>query len=179
MIMAAFKINKIAPGTKALFSEADILAKATAMFGPNPLGTAGFNNPQILQMLNHADLKMTGWNFKRLAKPDVPDKIIQEVGVTSGFGVVISVKPMIVGIDWKGGGGHWVVVDTVRTFMGKKYATVCDPWDANLHIVPLKKNQTFSYTGKSVVGVDFWGERYNYDTPSEGGAFLGDVLWRA
>ncbi|AGA27358.1 hypothetical protein [Singulisphaera acidiphila] len=179
VIMAAFKINKIAPGTKALFSEADILAKATAMFGPNPLGTAGFNNPQILQMLNHADLKMTGWNFKRLAKPDVPDKIIQEVGVTSGFGVVISVKPMIVGIDWKGGGGHWVVVDTVRTFMGKKYATVCDPWDANLHIVPLKKNQTFSYTGKSVVGVDFWGERYNYDTPSEGGAFLGDVLWRA
>lgn len=179
VIMAAFKINKIAPGTKALFSESDILAKATAMFGPNPLGADGFNNPQILQVLNHPDLNMPRWTLARLKPDEVPGKIIREVGVTDGFGPTITVKPMVVGIDWTGGGGHWVVVDTVRTLFGKKYATVCDPWDANVHVVPLEENQTFNYRAQPVVGVDFWGKRYNYDKPSVGGAFLGDVLWRA
>lgn len=178
VIMAAFKINKLAPGTKALFSEDDVLAKATAMFGPNPLGTGGFNNPQILQVLNHPDLKMPGWTLRRLQPAQVPHKIVKKVGVTDGFGPTITVKPMIVGVDWKGGGGHWVLIDTVRTAFGKKYATVCDPWDANVHVVPLERNQTFKYRGEPVVGVDFWGKRYNYDRPSDGGAFLGDVLWR-
>ncbi len=54
-------------------------------------------------------------------------------------------------------------------FMGKKYATVCDPWDAGLHIVPLEANQTFKYTGQPTPGVDFWGQRYNYDSASVGG----------
>jgi hypothetical protein len=179
-IMAAFKINKIAPGTRALFSEGDILAKATALFGPNPLGSAGFGNSQILRMLNHPDLKMTGWVFHRMAPRDVPGKIISEVGVTAGLGPTLFVNPMIVGIDWAAGGGHWVLVDTVRTFLGKTYATVCDPWDANVHIVPTAEQQTFNYVGQPAIAVDFWGGagRHHYDTPKTGGVFLGDVLWR-
>lgn len=178
VIMAAFKINKIRPGSKAIFSEADILARATALLGPNPLGGAGFSNPQIVQVLNHPDLKMPGWRLSTLPQNDVAGKIVQEVG-TTGLGPTVFVRPVIVGIDWRGGGGHWVVVDTVRTFMGKKYATICDPWDANVHVVPLQENSTFNYTGAPAVAVDFGGTRYSYDTPSVGGAFLGDVVWRA
>jgi hypothetical protein len=177
-IMAAFKINKIRPGARAVFSEADILAKATALFGPNPLGSSGLNNPQMLQILNHNDLKMTGWKFTRLAPADVPGKIATVVGVTGGLGPTVLVSPMIVGIDWTGGGGHWVLVDTVRTFLGSRYATVCDPWDANVHVVPLEAGKTFQYTGQKVMGLDFGGTHFSYSSPNVGGAFLGDVLYR-
>jgi hypothetical protein len=178
VIMAAYKINKFTPGVKSSFTETDVIALATRLFGPNPLGSAGLDNPQILQLLNHPDLGMTGWSLGRLPATDVPAKLISEIGTTGGIGPKMSVKPMIVGIDWTGGGGHWVLVDTVRTWMGKKYATVCDPWDANVHVVRLKEAKTFAYTADKVTGVDFWGTHHSYDAVSAGGCFLGDLLWR-
>ncbi len=177
-IMAVFKINKLKPGSKAVYDEKQIVDLATKLFGPNPLGAAGLNNPQMLRLLNHADLKMGGWKFGTLPPGSVPQKIIDVVGVTSRIGPTVDVKPMILGVDWKGGGGHWVVVDTVREFMGKRYATVCDPWDANVHMVPIEAKKTFAYTGQKVQGFDFWGKRHEYTAPSEGGVFVGDVLWR-
>ena len=178
VIMAAFKINKFIPGRRALYTEADILAKATAVLGPNPLGGAGLGNQQILRVLNHADLRMTGWQYSRLTPTDVPGQIIRRVGVTGGIGPTVDVNPIIVGIDWTRGGGHWVLIDTVRTFSGRRYATVCDPWDANVHIVRIEERQTFSYTGRPAVAVDLWGTHYRYNNPSVGGAFLGDIVWR-
>lgn len=177
-IMAVFKIHKITPGTKAVYDEDTIIKLATKMFGPNPLGSAGLDNDKLVQLLNAPELKMPGWKVHTLTPTDVPKKIINKVGVTKSLGPVINVKPMILGIDWSGGGGHWVVVDTVRQFMGKQYATVCDPWDANVHMVPIKKDATFDYTGDKVIGFDFWGKRHEYDSPSVGGVFLGDVVYR-
>jgi hypothetical protein len=177
VIMAAYKINKFTPKVKGTFSEDDVLARATALFGANPLGTAGFNNPQMVQLLNDPLFNMGGWRLDTLPASDVPGKIINQVGTTSGFGPKLDVKPVVVGIDWTGGGGHWVVVDTVRTFRGKTYATVCDPWDGNVHVTPMTKSSTFAYTGDSV-----WGfsptKKHAYDTPSVGGAFVGDVISR-
>lgn len=177
-IMAVFKIHKIRPGTKAVYTEEQIIKLAEKMFGPNPLGAAGLNNDQLKQLLNAPELKMPGWDIHTIDPKAVPQTIIDKVGVTKRMGPVVNVTPMILGIDWSGGGGHWVLVDTVREFMGKRYATVCDPWDANVHMVPISKDNTFEYTGKNVVGFDFWGKRHNYDSPSTGGVFLGDVVYR-
>lgn len=178
VIMAAFKINKLKPGGRAFFDENDVIANATRLFGPNPLGTQGLNNPQMLQLLNDATYRMSGWRFGRHTPTAIPDKLMKEVGVVRGVGPTVDVSPVIVGVDWNRGGGHWVLVDTVREFMGDTYATVCDPWDANVHIVPLKSGSTFDYTGQDAMGVDLWGTRYRYNKPLKGGSFLGDMLWR-
>lgn len=178
IIMAAFKINKLEPGKKALYDEDGILATAVKVLGPNPLGTAGLNNPQMVQLLNDPFLKMPGWNLSTLSQTQVTDKIIKEVKVESGLGPSVQVTPVIVGVDWKGGGGHWVLIDTVRSVLGKLYATVCDPWDGSVHVVPLKKGDSFNYVANGVIDFDFFGKRYEYDKPSVGGAFLGDIIWR-
>lgn len=178
VIMAAFKINKLTPGVDATFSENDVLARATALFGPNPLGTGGLNNPQMTTLLNDPMFNMPGWTLSTLPPSQVPQRIIDEVGVTGGFGPTVDVTPCIVGVDWHGGGGHWVLIDTVRTFFGTRYATVCDPWDGSVHVTELTPGATFAYTGESVIDFDFWGERNHYTSPSTGGALLGDIICR-
>lgn len=178
VIMAAFKINKLVPGVKAMFDEKDILAKATALLGPNPLGAAGLGNADLVKMLNHADLKMTGWKHHKVASDKVPGKLISKIGVTEGLGPTVSSNPVIVGIDWNGGGGHWVLVDSVRKIFGKTYAIVCDPWDGNVHVTEIEKKTDFAYTGQAALAVDFGGTRHSYDSPSVGGAFIGDLIYR-
>ncbi|HVN00222.1 MAG TPA: hypothetical protein VMT68_08410 [Caulobacteraceae bacterium] len=179
VIMAAYKVNKLTPGVRAEFTEADVLARATTLFGPNPLGTGGLNNPQMAQLLNDPMFNMAGWTLSTLPQTAVPGRITNVVGVTSGFGPTLNVNPIILGIDWNGGGGHWVLVDTIRVspWDDQRYATVCDPWDANVHLTPLTANQTFAYTGHRVWGITT--ERtYDYQAPSTGGVFVGDVINR-
>jgi hypothetical protein len=119
-----------------------------------------------------------GWKLARLAQQDVPARIAAKVGVVGGWGPILNVNPVIVGIDWQAGGGHWVLIDTVRSRGGITFATVCDPWDANVHVTPLK-SATFAYTGKEENSFDLWGSHFTYSTPSVGDAFLGDILWRS
>lgn len=178
IIMAAFKINKFTPGVQASFSEDDVLSRATVLMGPNPLGTDGLSNPQMVTLLNDPMFNMGGWRLDTLPQTSVPNSIITQVGVASGFGPTLDVKPVIVGIDWIGGKGHWVLIDTVRTFMGSTYATVCDPQDANVHVTELATNSTFNYTGQRIWGRELWGKPIGYDAPNVGGAFIGDIISR-
>lgn len=176
VIMAAFKINKLRPGVPAVFDEAEIMAKATALFGLNPLKGSGLNNPQILMLLNDPGLKMTGWKHSMLPPKSVPQELIKRIGV-NGLGPAVNVKPMVVGIDWSTGGGHWVVVDTIRMIMGELYATVCDPWDANVHIVHFKKNNVFGYEAEEEIGFNFGGNKpFKYSSSNIGGCFIGGHL---
>ena len=92
-------------------------------------------------------------------------------------GPTLDVKPVIVGIDSSGGGGPWVLID-VRTFMGSTYANVCDPLDASVHVTGLASNSTFNYTAQRTWGGALWGKHYDYDAPSAGGAFIGDMISR-
>lgn len=184
-IMAAFKVNKLTPGTKAMFDEQTILKRATEMFGANPLGKEGLTAGRLKELLNDPLFKMPGWKLEGLPPESVPSRIIKSVGISPGFGPTVSVNPIIVLVSWSGGGGHWVLIDTVRTFNGKKYATVCDPWDSNVHVTRLRSSRDFAYTGQKVVGVDLWGEHHEYDAPSVGevstkvdDAFMGIVLYR-
>lgn len=178
VIMAAFKINKLKPGTKAAFDEFEIMTIAKALLGPNPLKGDGLDSLKMLKLLNHPILNMVGWKHYMLPPKSVPQELIKRVEVTS-FGPTLNVKPMIVGIDWLAGKGHWVVVDTVRMFGGDFYATVCDPWDANVHVVRYEKNNIFGYNAKEEIVFNFGGKKpFGYSRLNIGGCFIGDVLWR-
>ena len=45
--------------------------------------------------------------------------------------------PLIGLVSWRGGGGHFVVIDYGGIKKGRFYATVCDPWDGNVRLVPI------------------------------------------
>ena len=93
---------------------------------------------------------------------------------TTGFGPTVAVEPVILGVDWDQGGAHWVVVDTIRTVMGTTYATVCDPWDANVHIQSFSTGSPFRYDASSGgFSVNFFGKapkgvKQKYDNASKG-----------
>jgi hypothetical protein len=177
VIMAAFKVNKLQPGVRAMYGEDEIVALATKVLGPNPLGTVGLTGRALLKVLDHPSLKMPGWNLARLPSTSVVSKVIKQVGI-SRMGLTIHARPMILLVNWKGSGGHWIVIDSVREWSGQLYATVCDPWDAHVHVTRMSRNKTLKYTGDSVFGIDFGGTHYEYDHPSKGSVFLGDVLWQ-
>ncbi len=182
VVMAVFKIHKLTPGIKAVYSEDEILKRARQITGEaNPLGNSGLDGVKMLKLLNDATYKMAGWTFASLPSRAVPSKIIKTVGVTKGIGPVVSVKPMIAMINWHGGGGnHWVLFDTVREFGGTLYATVCDPWDANVHFLKLEKGKGPEYTAKEEYAKDIWGapKRKQYSETNKGNLRLGIVISR-
>jgi hypothetical protein len=65
--------------------------------------------------------------------------------------------PVILGVDWLGAdgrfhGGHWVVVDAVNRIpmVDRYWASVCDPWDGNVHITRFATGTPFRYEADSV-----------------------------
>jgi hypothetical protein len=111
------------------------------------------------------------------APTDVPQKLLDKVGLTAGLGAVVDVEPVILGVDWDLGGAHWVVVDTIREAFGSQYATICDPWDANVHMQAFSVGSPFFYdaaTGGFMLNV--WGTAPKGDTkPYQGVAAKGQV----
>ena len=102
----------------------------------------------ILNKLSCGNWTAEGYGYQRL---------VDVVGENSALsGPIITVNPVILRIGWPNGSGHFVVVDTIRTFLGSEYATVCDPWDANVHVTEFDRSG-FSYKAKPVMGVDLWG----------------------
>lgn len=96
-------------------------------------------------------------------------KIIELVGSSGGIGPTATVKPIIVGVNWDGStASHWVCIDTVRSLFGSSYATVCDPWDASVHVQSISPGTQFSYSAEPTIGIDFGGTHYEYDQPSTG-----------
>ncbi|MFT3810052.1 MAG: hypothetical protein QM698_09055 [Micropepsaceae bacterium] len=162
VIMCVFKINKLAPGKTALTLEKDIYKKYEAASGGayNSQTTGTF--PQYLATIL---TEFTGatWGAQKPPENGVAATIKQKVGVTAGLGPTIASKPIIVGVDWDLGGAHWIVIDSIRT-MGLGYnATVCDPWDANLHIQSFELGQPFKYDADSAgPTLDFGGTRNHY-----------------
>jgi hypothetical protein len=88
------------------------------------------------------------------------------------------VRPILVLVGWGGGGAHWVVIDTVRTLGGTLYATVCDPWDGNVHVTRFRRGQPFRYNASRVpLSWDLGGTRHRYEGTSHGAAD-GWVVYR-
>ena len=163
VIMAAYKINKLTPSVKAMYDEDDMMKKAKKLFGADPLGPTGLTGDRMIQLLNDASLKIQTWSLISPVQDAVNDTILKQIGVDSGLGPTIDVKPIIMLVQWKGAQDrHWVVIDTVRKVFGSLYATVCDPWDGSVHVIEIKKHRRFDYSAQEVIDFDFWGKRHNY-----------------
>lgn len=183
--MCVAKINKLSRAeafipeqrVRALYANSE---GTTAEFLTHGASGAGLAN--TLNMLNCGR-----WTCEIGSPVEVVRRMVATVGVSSALtGPTVSVRPVILGVLWKGGGGHAVVVDTIREFRGKRYATVCDPWDANVHVQEIdelgfhyraqKVRYSWDGPGKSVhKSLDAGGgvltetrKRFDYDQPGEG-----------
>jgi len=176
VMMCIFKINKLTPGGTSVTVERDITAKYTAALGSAYSSETTGTYPQLLaNVLN--SFTSGNWSWHNTAPNDVPQALIDKVGVTSGFGAVAIVEPVILGVDWDLGGAHWVVVDTIRDVFGTRYATICDPWDANVHMQSFKTGSPFVYDAASGgFMMNMWGTAPKGDAkPYQGAAAKGQV----
>lgn len=156
VLMCAFKINKIVPGVQALHRENEICDAYAAASGrayqPEDKGT---HQTHLVTVLN--GLNCGTWKWKAVSGTEASQEIIDAVG-TTGLGPTLGVNPIILGIDWEKGGAHWVVIDTVRQLGSDHWATICDPWDANVHVTSLLPGHPFRYeAGQGGLAVNFWG----------------------
>jgi hypothetical protein len=140
VMMCVFKINKLKPGKTAVTVEKDITAKySTAVGGGYDSEKTGTYPDKLANILN--GFTSGNWQWHQTPPNDVGKVLSDKVGVRGPFGPAVDVEPVILGVDWDQGGAHWVVVDTVRDVLGTRYATICDPWDTNVHV------QSFSAKG--------------------------------
>jgi hypothetical protein len=91
----------------------------------------------------------------------------------------VDVNPIILGVNWDGStASHWVCIDTIRTAFGTTYATICDPWDADVHVQSFSKGSPFVYHAAEQIHVDFWGTHYKYTAPSTGRVSQWPMIYR-
>jgi hypothetical protein len=175
LLMAVFKLNKLTPGKTALAVERDIYAKYAAAMGTTYSAETEGTYPQGLASV--LDQFTSGsWRWRNLSPDAVSQALIDKVGVTDRLGPVVDVEPVILGVDWDQGGAHWVVVDTIRTAFGKQYATICDPWDANVHMQAFEAGKVFRYDAASGgFMVNLWGKSKGDAQPYVGNAAKGQV----
>lgn len=144
VMMTIFKVNKLKAGSTAMTVEKKIIDRYQKLLGskyePEKEGTY----PQHLASILNSFTK-GAWKWHNPGVNGVGKLLVDKVGVVGGVGPTIDVTPVIIGVDWNLGGAHWVVVDTIRKFGGSTYATVCDPWDTNVHVQKFKTGTPFAY----------------------------------
>jgi hypothetical protein len=161
--MVVFKMNKLRPGASAITTERKI-EQIYRKYAPTHPGfdKEGSTTSCIVNTLN--DLGMGNWASAVNVAASIPKLMLKLKYVNYdlvGAGVVVNSitrgYPVILGVDWLGKDrkyhrGHWVVVDTVNKlpFIDKYWASVCDPWDGDLHVTPFDLKHRFSYTAKEV-----------------------------
>lgn len=158
IIMCVFKVNKLRPGVSSLKTTQQIIKMYEAEEGKSHNFETNGGDPKLMaRVLNK--LHCGTWEGDWVSASDVSRIVCDKVGVTTGFGPTVDVNPVMAGVGWAGGGGHATVIDTIRKSGDKQYATVCDPWDANVHINEIDAGQPFSYKpGNSGFSVNFWGD---------------------
>jgi hypothetical protein len=163
--MVAFKVNCLRPGHTALRTERLIEAryKALEKNAAHDFNTTGGMPDIATEVLN--SLGIGNWASEWPATQRVPELVTKYVGVDEmGLGLlgINAAKrgfPVILFCRWKGGGGHAIVCDTVtRVPMLGTYATLCDPWDADVHFEEIRKNRPFKYKPEKAIGLNLWGK---------------------
>ena len=171
VMMTAFKINKLTPGIKALYAETEIYQVYSRVSHATYNGSAYTYANYLASSLNQ--LRVGQWKAEDVGTTGVTGAILGAVGTVSP-GPVVDLPdghyPIIVLVGWNAGGAHFVVVDTVVSFLGSNYASVCDPWDGDVHVTTITSNQTFNYVGTAVPwSWDLGGTRHDYTAPTPGG----------
>jgi len=171
VMMTVFKVNKLTPGVRALHSEKEIYKVYSRVSHTHYEGNAYSYANFLASTLNR--LRVGKWKAEDVGNYHVAKRIVGSVGESS-IGPVVSYSkkhsPIIVLVGWKKGGAHFVVIDSVVSFMGGLYASVCDPWDGDVHITPVHLGKHFTYVGAEVPwSWDIGGTRHDYSTKKSGG----------
>lgn len=167
-LMCYTKIGKLSPGNIGYNTTQKFKELYEAWHGQAYDGSQVGTFPDgLVYALNQ--MNCGRWRKDSYAPNDTADAIKGFVGSSGGFGPTVRVKPVIVGVNWDGStASHWVCIDTVRTSMGRSYATICDPWDASVHVQRMQSGQQFTYDAAPTFGIDFGGTHYDYAQPSTG-----------
>jgi hypothetical protein len=184
IMMCVFKINKLTPGKQALHTENEVIKTFTDTLGYAPqvaTNQVGTNGGELVKVLNK--LNVGKWEYHQCGEAGVAGEIIDSVGTDIfSFGAaaianaIARGQPIICGTDWDVTGGHWVVVDTVNNFFGTLYASVNDPWDADVHITPIARGSTVRYIAeKAKTSWDAGGIRHEWAAKPTGGK-MSDVV---
>ena len=182
VVMTVFKINKLVPGAAALHREREVYRHYSAVTGSTYDGSAYSFADDLASVLNC--LNVGTWEGKFIGASNVSQAIVDSVGVdTPGLSLLAGPLapaayvgnqlrqriPIIVLVGWNAGGAHFVVVDTVNNTPFGMYASVCDPWDGNVHITGFRTGSAFNYVGAPVpLSWDLGGRRHDYSTTSPG-----------
>ncbi|WLD12902.1 hypothetical protein [Planctellipticum variicoloris] len=182
VMMTVFKINKLVPGAAALHKETEIYDVYGAVSGAAYDGSAYSYATHLASVLNR--LRVGTWEAAFIGATNVSQAIIDSVGIdTPGQSLLAGVAapaayvanqlrqriPIIVLVGWNAGGAHFVVVDVVNNTPFGMYASVCDPWDGNVHITQFQAGASFNYIGAPVpMSWDLGGTRHDYSSTSAG-----------
>lgn len=175
--MVVFKVNKLRPHALALRSEQSIDADYARVSGA-PYDGSGYSNATLLFKLLNQFTSDT-WVAEYAGPAVIGQKLIDSVGVNGTPGASTG-APVIVLVGWSAGGAHFVVVDSINEVRGQHYASVCDPWDGNVHVTAFAPGQPFNYTGAPVPwSWSFGGPEHTYDGGPSSGAGNGWIIRKA
>ena len=166
VMMTVFKINELVPGAQAMYKEQEVYDVYSDVIGSKYDGTAYTYVDKLATVLNR--LNVGTWEAVDIGAVNVPQAIVDSVGIEIvGVDPLINElcqgDPIIILIRWDDGDGHIVVVDTVNSWSGRLYASVCDPWDGDVHITRFKIGKPFHYEAEAnVFSWDLGGKRHEY-----------------
>lgn len=146
IMMAFFKSYKLVPGRQSVYQEERVIRAYEAAKGSaHDFTRTGAVDNLVLRTINNLDGGQWSYAFRQ-GGTGMGALVADKVGVTGGLGPTINVSPVMIGITWLGTNqGHWAVVDTVRSVFGGRTATICDPWDTNVHMQSFTRGGTFTY----------------------------------
>lgn len=179
VMMCVFKIRKLTPGAKAVHEEKKIYDVYSSVAGSSYDGKQYSTARNLAKTLNK--LNVGTWEARYVGPNAVSQSIVDSLGydipgqsLIGGAPIYASnqlkpIRPIILLIAWSTAGAHFVVVDTVNWTPFGMYASVCDPWDGNVHITKFEIGKSFDYRGAPVpMSWDFGGTRHDYSSESSG-----------
>ncbi len=173
VMMCVYKINKLSPGKASKYKEDQIYDIYGKQAGETYDGSSYTYANYLADTLNQLNCGV--WEAANIGPSAVSDALVSTVGVEiPGAGPIYNAlshgRPLIVLTKWTAnGGGHFVVVDSVNNVLGKLYASVCDPWDGDVHVAPFKPGANFQYVGRhQPLSWDTGGKKHSYASPSAG-----------
>jgi hypothetical protein len=171
--MCVYKVNKLSPFNQSTYLEKQIYTVYGQTAGEDYDGSSYTYAEYLADTLNK--LNCGTWQATNVGPHGVANAIVKSVGmdIAGGDPVINTLArgwPIIILTKWtRDGGGHFVVVDTVNNFMGSLFASVCDPWDGDVHIVPFRSGSVFHYVGRhQPLSFDNGGKKHNYHGESAG-----------
>jgi hypothetical protein len=117
-------------------SESEIDAAYSKVVGYPYNGSSPTYAGQLASVLN--ELNIGHWQALNLSAKKVPNMILSSCFGAQG-------APVIALVNWRDGGGHFVVCDMTGRIGGQTCADFCDPYDTAVHTLRIARDQAINY----------------------------------